>query len=83
MGFRLLFGFGLLEYPIDVGVEYPEKEVPVVNVQMKEGLTILGLFNLKAIKYKVGFLNWPEFWILFSVYSLKIDWTGRLKTDSW
>ncbi len=38
MGFRLLFGFGLLEYPIDIGVEYPEKEVPVVNVRMEGGL---------------------------------------------
>ncbi len=36
VGFRLLFGFGLLKYPIDVGVEYPEKEVPDVNVQMEK-----------------------------------------------
>ncbi len=42
MGFGLLFGFGLLEYPIDVGVENPEKEVPVVNVQMEGDLKILG-----------------------------------------
>jgi hypothetical protein len=42
VGFRLLFGFGLLEYPIDVSVKYPEKEVPVVNVQMEGDLKIVG-----------------------------------------
>ncbi len=43
VGFRLLFDFGLLEYPIDVSVEYPEKEVPVVTVQMEGGIkNILG-----------------------------------------
>jgi hypothetical protein len=52
--FRLLFGFGLLEYPIDVGVEYPEKEVPVVNVQMEGGLKIFGLFNLRAIHFRMA-----------------------------
>jgi hypothetical protein len=42
VAFGLLFGFGLLKYPIDVGVENPEKEVPIVNVQMEEGLAIFG-----------------------------------------
>jgi hypothetical protein len=58
VGFGLLFGFGLLEYPIDVGVEYPEKGVPVVNVQMEGCLTIFWIFDLTAINFRThGFLQ--------------------------